>query len=241
MRSALRLIAPAAIGLIILTGCDRLKPGAQPSPTALPDNGVAALSADEILAKAKAALDGAKSYRLKGDVTTDEGKLTMDVKFRGADLAGKFTMSGGSGPHGTAEAIRIGSDIYFKGDGEFWRSIAGSKDDATAQLLDGKWVKPPNSDKFFAALLKLTDTDTLLKPEGTATKGEVKKLGDIDVITLKDGESSLYVATRGEPYPVRVEGPPGQGQIDLSEFGAAFDEIKAPPADQVVDMSKLAR
>jgi hypothetical protein len=72
------------------------------------------------------------------------------------------------------------------------------------------------------------------------TKGELTKIGEVDVITVKDGKATVYVATKGEPYPIRLENLAGEGgQIDFSEFGATFEEIKAPPDDQVVDLEKL--
>jgi hypothetical protein len=36
-----------------------------------------------------------------------------------------------------------------------------------------------------------------------------------------------------------MEGLTGSGAIDFSEFGATFDDIKAPDASQVVDLSAL--
>jgi hypothetical protein len=234
MRIPMRWIAPVAIALITLTGCTK------ETPKVPADNGVAAMSGEEILTKAQDALAAAKSFRLRGNVDLDEGgKLALDVKVRGQDLTGTFTMSGGTGPKGTAEAIRVNGETFFKGDSAFWKSVGGSRGAAAVELFEGKWVKPTDDDKYFGALLKLTDPETLLKADGPVTKGETKKIGDFDTITLKDGESALYVATKGEPYPIRIEGPPGQGQVDFSDFGAAFDEIVAPPAEQVVDMSKL--
>ena len=49
---------------------------------------------------------------------------------------------------------------------------------------------------------------------------------------------SIYVATTGQPYIVRVE-MKGEGELDVTEFGAKFDDITAPPASQVVDLSAL--
>lgn len=240
MHTSIRLAVAATIGLVVLAGCDKVREAAAPQPT---DNGVAALSADEIVAKSQAALSAAKSYRIKGGIVMDQGEhLGLDVKTRGSDLGGTFTMSGGpsGGPEGTVEALRVNGKTLFKGDAVFWKSVAGKDEgDTAAKLLAGKWVVPKADNKFFPALLRLTDPEALLKSDGTVTKGEAAKVGDRDAITLKDGESTLYVATKGEPYPLRLEGPAGQGQAEFSDFGAAFEEIKEPPAEQVVDMSKL--
>jgi hypothetical protein len=239
MHRSIRLVAAVAIGLITLSGCDKVKEAASPEPS---DNGVAALSGDEILAKSKAALAAAKSFRLKGDLPTDDGgKLALDIKTRESDLGGTIIMSGGpsGSPQATVEVLRVKGQAFFKADTAFWKSVGGKSGDAAVELFEGKWVRPKSDDRFFASLLKLTDPDTLLKADGTITKGEMKKIGERDAIELKDGESSLYVATKGEPHPLRIEGPPGEGQAEFSEFGAAFDEIKEPPADQVVDLAKL--
>lgn len=239
MHRTIRLVAAVTIGLVALSGCDRFTEAASPEPS---DNGVSALSGEEILAKAQSALAGAKSFRFKGDVSLDEaGRLAFDVKIRDQDLIGTFTMSGGGAgsPQGKVEALRVNGQTYFKGDETFWKSAGGKNAGAAIELFEGKWVRPKPGDKFFASLLKLTEPEDFLKADGPITKGEPKKIGELDAIALKDGESSLFVATKGEPFPLRLEGPPGEGQAEFSEFGAAFDEIKEPPADQVVDMSKL--
>ena len=56
----------------------------------------------------------------------------------------------------------------------------------------------------------------------------------------KDG-GTLWVATTGEPHPVRIE-PSAQsgerGALDFTGYGESVT-VEPPPADLVVDVSKL--
>ena len=239
MRKIAHALFPVLLAVTAVAGCGKIN---LKEPSGPKDNGVAALSADEILAKARTAMINAGSFRMKGDVTQEGGKLSLDTKRRGGDIAGTFVMAGSdSTPKGKVDAIRVGNDTYFKGDATFWKSLGGKNPEGVAELLENKWVKPAGTDKTFEPMLKLSDPEELLKSNGSVTKGEVTKIGETDVIALKDGETTLYVATKGEPLPVRLEGPPNEGKVDFSEFGATFEEIKAPPSEEVVNMSKIQR
>ncbi|MEK8110175.1 hypothetical protein NKG94_49395 [Micromonospora sp. M12] len=76
------------------------------------------------------------------------------------------------------------------------------------------------------------------------TKGEAREIDGVKTVGLVDGDKdgTLFIATTGEPYPVRMEGgADSPGQITFSDFGATFDELKAPPANQVIDFDQLKR
>ena len=55
---------------------------------------------------------------------------------------------------------------------------------------------------------------------------------------MKLPEGTLYVATTGEPYPLRLEPADGSGGVDFSNFGSA-PKVEAPPADQILDVAAL--
>jgi hypothetical protein len=98
-----------------------------------------------------------------------------------------------------------------------------------------------------AGLAALTDLDKfvaeLLSSEHKVTKGEKKAIRGMETIAIvdpgKDG-GTMYIATRGEPYPLRLTSntPSEPGAIDFLDYGAPVS-LHAPPADQVVDTSKL--
>ena len=244
MRSA-RVLIPLTLFAVVLTGCNKADtPGTTPGGTgaSVPatsagptPNGVADLSGAEILAKAKTALGAASSFRVKGDVNADGQKIGLDVKVKDKDLIGSIDLNGAK-----VELLRAGNDIHFKGAAEFWKTVDPEKGATIATLLNGRWAKAPSGNAGLADFAKIADPQELLKSEGSVTKGETKQINGVNAIALKDssGNGALYIATEGEPYPLRLEGPSGQGALDFSDFGASVD-IKAPTGAEVVDLSTL--
>jgi hypothetical protein len=233
MRARLVLV-PVALAAVLLTGC--VTKAGQTTPTEAPDNGVSALSADEILAKAKTALGAATSFHLKGDITEDNVKSSVDLTYKGKDGKGSFS-TGGT----TFDVVKIGNDIYMKAPDDFWKQMipAGQAQDAALLLLHGKWVKVDATNAQFSGFTTLFDTNEMIKPSGTLSKGDTGTTNGVPTIALAESDGSkLYIATRGEPLPVRIEGKPGDGGLDFSDYGAPV-EITAPSSDQVFDLKQL--
>jgi len=70
------------------------------------------------------------------------------------------------------------------------------------------------------------------------TMGERATIGGVPAISVKaaapeERSSTIWVATRGQPYPLRYSGPGGSPQVDLGEHGARVD-VRKPTADQIV-------
>jgi hypothetical protein len=215
-----------------------LDTGASPTPT---DNGVATLPASEILSRSHAALTKAASVHLKGDATDDDGqRFTLDLHFADKGGRGTLTQSGQ-----TLEVLRIGTTVYIKADVDFWRTQTGNA--AVAELLKGKYLKGSTTDPKTAAFAELTQLDKfaadLFDPKQKVTRGERKALRGVDAIVLQisgKDRTTLYVATRGEPYPLRAtsSSPSQPGTIDFLDYGAPLNLV-TPPAEHVVDTSKL--
>jgi hypothetical protein len=213
--------------------------GASTSPTPT-DNGVAALSASQILSRARTALQSAPSIRVKGSVVNEGARLTIDL--RASDKGGRATITQ-TGQ--TIEVLRIGTTVYVKADADFWR--AQTRNTAAAELLKGKYLKGSTSDAKLASIAELTDMDkfvgTLLTPKGTVQKGPKKTVRGTEAIALdvsgQDG-GTLYVATRGQPYPLQIVSTTASepGTIDFLDYGVPVP-LTPPPAEQVVDTSKL--
>jgi hypothetical protein len=222
---------------VVLAGCVNAKDagvGAAPATTAPADNGIKDLSAAEIVAKAAQATDGAGSYRVKGEITQEGQRLNADVRIKGKDISGDIAMT-----QGTAKVMRIGTDLYLQADPALWKIFAGPMAETLAMLFKGKWVKASTTDKQWSEFATIGDVTQMVQTYGTSTitKGELKTVNGMSVIELKEASGvSIFVATVGEPYIVRVE-MKGEGELDVTEFGAKVDDIKAPPADQVVDLS----
>jgi hypothetical protein len=237
MRARLVLV-PLVLAAALLTGCTTTKATPGPAPTtAKPDNGVAALSADEILSKAKTALSAASSFRIKGDMTESDGtKTTVDLTVaKNGDGKGTFATSGLS-----FEIIKVGTDVYVKASEDFWKTFIPEKQQAAALLLlKGRYVKADATQAQFSSFGTVFDVNEMLKPEGTFTKGDVSTVNGTEVIALIDSKNNdkLYIATHGDPYPVRMESGPSSG-ADFSDINGTAD-IKAPSADQILDLKSL--
>lgn len=234
-----RVLVPLAVAGMVLAGCgDRTAGGATWSaPSAPAGNGVADLTADEILKKTNAALKAAGSFHVKGQREDEGSTLSIDLKIKGKDLAGTLGLSGQS-----IQLLVVGGQPYFKADETFWKE-SGPQGEGMAQLIGDRWVKVARDDKNFGSLFKIAEKAGNLAPDGKATKGEAKTIDAGPVITLVDesDQSTLHVATTGEPYPLLIVGPDNQGQLVYSEFGKSFPEIKKPAASDVIDFTKLIR
>jgi hypothetical protein len=236
MRAA-RYLIPLAVVAALVAGCSTKNGGTTPAPTtAPPDNGVAALSAEEILAKAVTAVANAPSVHLKGDFTSEGEKTTVDIKLKQKDGVGTISFSGS-----TLEITKVGTEVFLKADANFWKTFAGDKGEMVATLLQGKWLKANLSDENFGALASFLDVNNMLKATGTLSKGQTKVVNGLNAIGVVDSGTdggTLWVATQGEPYPLRLESNAGEGALDFLEYGAAV-EVTAPPADQTIDVAKL--
>jgi hypothetical protein len=227
--------------MALVAGCDT-KSGADPaasaSASAAPtDNGVALLPASEILSRALAAAASAQSFHVKGDFPVDGDTLKLDLVVSGRDGKGSITAEG----H-TVELVKVDDDVYFKAGEGFWNMVAGDDaQPAIASLLKDRWVKVPAGEGF-AEMVNLFDADNLLASSGAATKGETKVINGLSAIAVtgnaNDGAGTLYVATQGEPYPLRLEGGAGDGAIDFTDWNVPV-EITAPPAGEVLDFSEI--
>ena len=242
-RAAVALVAAAAL----LAGCqgDDGDGGGPPAPAASTavDNGVAALAPAEILQRARDALKKAGSYRMQGEIAEDGQRIKLDFRLRNADVGG--TMAVGDAQ---VQLLRVAGQQYIKPNAAFWATINNGDTRQAAQvakLLGDRWAKVPADNKDFAELFSVASVDELLKPDGQLAKGEVKDAGGVRAVGLTDGGpegGTLYVATIGEPYPVRMEGPTAtDGHIAFTDFGAAFADLAAPDPAQVVDFDQLGR
>src|SRR5919198_313921 len=149
-----RLLAAVLAAVAFLAGCGSVSGSGQPeasgpSGSASAANGIADLTAKEILARAEEALGSAKSVHIKGDGFSEGEQFAIDMQY-GTDAAtGSLTINGQ-----TIELLRVSDTVYFKGSAAFWRSIGGS---SAAELLKGRYLKVPATSPDFAELASFTD------------------------------------------------------------------------------------
>ncbi|MDI6097171.1 hypothetical protein QLQ12_00925 [Actinoplanes sp. NEAU-A12] len=239
-------LAAVATATLLLAGCgssDSAKPTAAatsqaPTSQAPTDNGIAALSADEILAKSKAALKKAGSFQMKGNAIVEKDTMAVDFRVSGADFVGSMTM----GKDAEVKVMLVGGKQYMKPSEGFWKMLGlGEMAQTMAKTAGDKWLLVPAGDDSIGGIFDAADPDVLLKSTGTIGKGATTQIGAQPVIALTDTgekEAQLFVATTGEPYPIKQGTATGDGII-FSDFGATFDTLTAPTAEQILDLTKV--
>jgi hypothetical protein len=237
------LLVALAVAATTLAGCQGNDPAAptqtaSAAPSTPASNGVAALTADQILQKSRDALKQAKSFRAKGAMR-DEGENTdVDLRINGADFAG--TMATGAAK---LEMLAVGGKRYMKPNEQFWTTVTDAKKGKTlAKAVGDRWISGADSDASFADLFSIGTVDGLLKPDGAISKGEEKVIAGVPAISLKDAgdtDTLLWIATTGEPYPVQIANTDGAAVV-FSGFGEPVTDITAPPAAKVIDLNKVA-
>jgi hypothetical protein len=236
MRARLVLV-PIALTAVFLGGCATSTPGtsATSSPPGPTDNGISALTPEEILTRAQTALGAASSYRMKGEVTEDGQTAKVDLQNGGENIKGTIEFGGQ-----TIELLKIGTDLYMKASDDFWKQFIPAGQQGVLTLLSGKYVKVDSTNASFSSITESFDASEILKIDGTVTKGSPKDINGKPAIGLVSGkdQSTLYIATVGEPLPLRIEGPAGQGAIDFTDYGTTFD-FTAPPTAEVFDLKAL--
>jgi hypothetical protein len=202
---------------------------AQPSPS---DNGVRALDAKAILGKAKQALLAADSFRFAGKLVVDD-EMSFDVSIASDKKAkGWLHMMGGE-----VQVIVTPTATFTQGDDSYYRENIGP---SAAQALRGYWVEadPKLPDLMLPEFTTPNGVVELLELDGNWEKAGVSVIDGMPVVGLSTPDATLWVASSGQPYPVRLEGKGSGSLINFSSFGTTVD-VASPPADQVVPFAKV--
>ncbi|WP_127502782.1 hypothetical protein [Actinoplanes solisilvae] len=217
-------------------------PAAQATSAGPATNGVEALEGEQILQKAKAALKAAPSYHTKGKAAEDGSKYEFDLKAAKDDVLAEIVLDGAK-----VELLQVTGKRYFRADAKFWAMTTGGKaqGDAFAKVLGKRWVVVKPGDKSTEDMFAFADVEEILAPDGKVTKGTAKEVDGKPAIGLLDDGAeggTMWIATTGEPYPLRIEAKdPAQGGSVFDQFGATFPELKAPAAADVIDIDKLKK
>jgi hypothetical protein len=113
----LRAVLASSIAALLVAGCagGEVAGSGNPVSPSPSENGVAGQTADEILAKAKAALQGAGAVRIKGTGGRGPDRFDIDMRYAGSSAQGTISVAGEP-----IEIRRIGPTVYAKGSREFW-------------------------------------------------------------------------------------------------------------------------
>lgn len=224
--------AVAALAAAAVTGC-----GGSSGP---PRNGVATRTSNQIVAAATGAIDSVSSVRVSGTVADGASPhaITLDLELAaGRGARGSLSENGLS-----FSLITVDGEAYLRGSPGFWRRFAGA---AAQRRLRGRWLRGSATTGKLASFSSLTDAHALLagllRGHGGLTKGTVTTIRGRQAIALHDpsGHGTLYVATTGKPYPLRIaESGARGGELDFSDFGAPVT-LSAPVS--AIDIAQLRR
>ncbi|MFE0651300.1 hypothetical protein ACFVZH_22200 [Streptomyces sp. NPDC059534] len=204
------------------------------------------LTGSQIVDRAFTATRTAKSLTLTVDLrSADEptkGYLSLDTR---GNCAGTLSL----GTASTAELVKADDkNVYLRFDEAFLREqVKGESpevQEATLKELRGRWTKQPLSDPDAKDITALCDLESLLASfDGNASgiaKGEETTVGGRKALALTEpagdgGSSTVYVATEGTPYVLRIVTTGGDepGTITFSQYGKPV-VAKAPAAKDVV-------
>jgi hypothetical protein len=237
MKRVLAGSALLVVAAISLTGCSSSSntpsaSGSASAPASTNDNGVSQKSAADILKATQAAAAGQSSVHAAGV----SPKFSMDLDLaKGQGASGTITI-------GTqkAQLVADSKDIYIKGSADFWKGSGGG---AGAALLGDKWIKislSSTTGKNFDTVSSFASLVTgSLKSSSALTKGPTGDVAGQPAISLTDAtKGALWVATTGEPLPLKVTSDSNGSTLTYSNWGAPV-VIKVPTGSDVIDFSKL--
>lgn len=244
-RAAVALLGAGALATGALAGCGgSATESAPPSSAATSEatSALAGLTADQVLARTKTAAQSAKSVRVTGDISTDGQSITIDLRLAGVARGSGTVIQDG----GRIDLVRLGNDIYFKADEKTLSETVAQGDAKIVKLIAGRYVKATVDTEGFADFAGLLDfvafVEGVLSPDGTVSRVDGKPIAGVPTVGLKDNDPDssgvLYVADRGEPYPLQVEPASGPGIVTMSDWNTDIT-ITPPPADQVIDFGAL--
>jgi hypothetical protein len=248
-----RTVVAAVVTALLAAGCsDSDTPGAtstpspSPRPSATSSTSTAAplmaLPARTIRKRAEAAIKAAETLRLKGTVVSESQSVSIHMLYGKTATAGSVTIGGAS-----IALIVIGKTIYVKPSEAFWRRQLPSEQKAEAliELVRGKWIKAPLTDRQFGSFGQFADKDSFIAKLFQDVPPKLKKTGPklidgVQCIGIDDGDGILWVDS-SNARPVRINAPSGskdRGALTFTEYNAVT-EPKAPPAELVIDSKKL--
>jgi hypothetical protein len=215
---------------------------ASASPSASADP-LAALTAQQIISKAKAYTEAAASVTLTGS-GTDSGKhiqLTLSIS-KGKGCTGQIAEQG----LGAFQLVYSGTTVWVKPDTAFWKYALGSSyTPSTAAAVAGKWVQDKASDTSgLGSIVQFCSVSDILKqsiPAGDSlVKGSATTLNGQPVWSIKDvtQPATMYVTDIAAPVFVRAMSTGSNaGTFTFSNYGAAVT-LTPPPASEIVNGSQ---
>jgi len=214
------------------------------------------MSAQQLVAQARAGVQKAKSVRLD---YTDRGaqakaSTTQPTSMKLAlDRKGNCTGTMALGEHGgTVQIVKRGTEVWLKPDAAFWKAeLPGRQGAAAAAKFKDRYLHGSASDTPLSGIADACDLGVLQRDvtKGAALPSSVKKDGETaldgtKVIPLsfqEKGVTSTQYVTADPAHHLYRTVKKGGG-TDLTMTLTDYDKpvsTKTPPAKESVDVSKL--
>ncbi|WP_078970595.1 hypothetical protein, partial [Streptomyces sp. NRRL F-6492] len=213
-----------------------------------PSGPFAGLTGSQIVDEAFAATAAAESLTVEVD-TTSEGERTR--AYVSLDGTGKCAGTLTTGTAATTELIRADrKNVYLRFDEASLREQTEDESpevrEGVLKTLKGRWVEMPASEPEAKEAVEMCDPKTLLGgfeqgASGIVRGGETTVGGRKALALTEPGDggetSTVYVATEGTPYVLRIvtKGGDEPGTITFTQYGKPV-AAKAPAAKDIADL-----
>ncbi|MEU4131698.1 hypothetical protein [Streptomyces wuyuanensis] len=219
--------------------------------TAYAGDDIETLTARQIAEKAREALVGARSVHItsKGDLREPGSPNELDLALdRSGNCAGTVSM----GDEGSVEIVKRGETVWMKPDAAFWKNQVPGGGDTVKELVGDRYLRGTTDNGLLKGMTEVCDLDRFVDrltgvptSDVDLTKGKKTKVDGVDAIPVSGNLAgrtiTLYVATEGKPYPVRLvvtSAGAAKATVDFSDFDEPVP-TETPPAGESVDLSTL--
>jgi hypothetical protein len=196
-------------------------------------------TAAQVLPAMQKAVKTATSVHMSGSAKSGSQKITFDMSFYGAgEMSGAFGEDGGS-----FDLVVVHGKTYIKIDAGFLK--VANVPTSVCTIMCGKYVELPGSQASqMTGSLSMSalsnQTFGKLPASVTKDKSELFTPATFDgqpVLRFHGHGYTIDLAGTGTPYPVLVEDSAGD-TVMFSQWNAV-PAPTAPPADEVISLSKL--
>jgi hypothetical protein len=192
--------------------------------------------AASLVAAMKTAVQEATSMHLAGQLPGGGRPVTLNIGvLRAGALAGSITEGGVP-----LQLIGASGQVYVKATPAFLRELKAPT--AVCAIMCGKYVELSGAQRseLTGSLGMASLTRSLIRALPRLTRaGLTTVLGQSAVVLHGADGSTLDVASRGKPYPLRLVAPQGRDESVVFTEWDAVAAPAAPPASQVINLSQL--
>lgn len=198
----------------------------------------ASTTPDQWVAASLTAAKAASTVHITGVMSLTGQRLSLDLRLvAGKGASGRIVVG-----KQRIDIVQLGGFAYFRAGGGYWRHYGGS---LAAELFAGRWVKVRTSMPGFSSFTSLTNMSSffagMFNSHGALSLGGTRRIGGtpaIGIIDSSQGGGTLWIASTGTPYPLRVTQTGGPGYIG---FGSWDAPVKLTAPKNPVDLSKLKK